>query len=270
MENNFKRGHYALFWMKATLVIGVLTVLAGAWFWADYGAMLSTLVESANARPEHAHYAGQQFGMQMAGESFGFLLQILLLCFLGFAFGICMFIETLFWSLWLLRTVRNLRVVGSTRFSPWGAVILSWIPYVNAVMHYLVFRDIVQRQESYLLSRGVAFKPVPVKFVKAWFVGLVVADLASFASGSVFVASLLAVATLISFVFYIKTFSQYIAGEESVYASWQDSVVQRKVDQVLREREIEKAVAEIQKAEFACDATASEKPADAADPDKSA
>lgn len=250
MENNSSRGRYTLTWMKITLIVGVLFAAVCGWLWMDYGAMLMSVIESAGAGQDSANELSQEVGAQMAGAGFLFLVQVFFLCVLGFALGVCASIEMLFWSLWILRTVRNLRVVGQTRFSPWGALLLGWIPYVNVVMHYFVFRDIVQRQESYLSSRGIKFNPVSMKCAKAWFVGLIAMTVLSFAPFSLFVTLLGAVLTAVVFVLYIKTFGQYIEAEKSVYACWQDSVVQQKVDQVLRERDLEKAVSEIQQAQF--------------------
>ncbi len=226
MEENTLRGKRTLFWMKVCLVLGILTAILCGAMYLGYGEIF----QMENPTPDS--FQG----------GFGFLALVLFILLFGFVGSIAVSVEALFWLLWTYRAVKNLRVLTTTQFSPVVAVLLGVVPYI-AVLHFFVFRDLVAKQQGELVRRGIGFTLVPQNLVNGWALLCLVGIVAALTSESVAVLTFGAICGFASYIAYMKAFAIYIEGEHRLFEAYKDEEFRKKVDQVLREREIEKAAA---------------------------
>ena len=158
-----------------------------------------------------------------------------------------------YWILWLYRAIRNLRCLTTTTFSPNVAVVCSvLLPYIGHIFDVFILRDIARRQQKLLDGRGIRYTPVTgrdlVIFLAFILVGIVVAfaEIADSWSGC-FAACAAMVGLMVS---YLRVLRPCVEQGNMLYKLHEEDVLRAKVDEVLREREIEKAAREIQEAKF--------------------
>lgn len=222
MQDNTKRGERALFWMKAIFIIFILYFFWSAPINAIFpGAEDNTLAPSVLVR-----------------IGFGFLVSI------GMLFSLIAFL--IYFLSWLHRAVANLQIVSVTDFSPMGAVLLTCIPLVGFALHFWIFNDMVARQHDCLHERGILKERFPKKFLIAWFlVSLGILALMFTGTGNTSGQSIKGlienILTVVSIGLYIKCFTFYIARERELYNVHTETLFRKRVDEIIREREIERA-----------------------------
>lgn len=228
--DNTLRGKRTLFWMKAFLVLMIAIMLLGLAIWNVANGQLAQ-------NPE-------------APMAMGMLLLILGVAFVGFALSITTIIMAVHWICWLFRSAQNIKNLQPDAMSPWASTILCCIPFVGQIAHYFIFKGLIKRTQAELDSRNGICPAVPMNLLNIYF-GLTIV---STVMGSIEqvkavmgTGALLGVAAL---VLYIKILTAYIAQEECLFKLREEQVLRQKVDQVLREREIEKAASQVQEATF--------------------
>jgi len=235
MLDNLKRGQRTIFWTKVNIVLSVLVVVLAISFYR--------VIEVLETHPEADPL------------SMGVLLGLLAFGVVGFALVISVCIQALFWLLWMFRAEENLRRCTTTAFSPWGAVICCSLPYVGTLLHFFVFRNLVRRMEVALAERrkgdSSTYAPaVPMNLVIGYFVCSLLGGVAYFVSGTPLLALSCYLLWIASAVCYIKALSAYMRQERELAEIYKDEELRAKVDEVLREREIEKAAREVQAASY--------------------
>lgn len=227
MESNESRGKRALWWMKFTFVLSIFI-----------GAMALFLI----------------FGISWDGlgeksqNPAGVMLYTLTFFLAFFIFILVWSIAQIFWLLWMFRSVKNLRKLTNTAFSPWGAVICSCLPYVGFLIHYFVFKNLVQQIEvtlnGYWKSPSKTaseilenLQPVNMNLVNGFVIMAVLSGAVNFIRDTNFSAVLTLVFSVVSFVCYIKSLDALIKEERSLFEIYNDQLLRQKVEQVLRERE---------------------------------
>ena len=222
MQDNTKRGERALFWMKAIFVIFILY-----FFWSS---------------PVNAILSGASDSTMTASLLIRFILGAVFslgMLFVLFAFFVC-FIS------WLHRAVANLRVISVTDFSPMGAVLLTCIPFVGFILHFWIFNDMVERQEDCMQERGLLKKRFPKKFLIGWLLASIGCSILMFlgigeSSGSSVRDLLENILTVVCIGLYIQCFTFYIAQERELFNVHTETLFRKRVDEIIREREIELA-----------------------------
>lgn len=232
MLDNSKRGSRTLFWMKFVLASMIVEVALLSLIYVMYGqALQATDPISAET-----------------GLSFLVLVVLVILCSL--CVGLSLVVEWLYWLFWLYCAEKNLRTMASTRFSPILAIICSCLPWIGQLFHYFVLKDMVNVQQGILQSRGLRFVEVPAKMMDGWLAMMIAAAVISFWGESHASTLFIAVLSLVAFICYIKVFEAYIGQELVLWKFFQEEELRKKVDEVLREREIEKAASEVQAAMY--------------------
>ncbi len=232
MQDNKSRGDRALFWMIVNIVI---TFVVGAV--AIYFLQAISQVQSDNG-----------------SAGFGAGLGLLALCGLGIFWSIAAIFEGIFWYLWIFRITKNLRKVSNIAFGPWVALLLSCVPYFGHIVHYFVFKSLIRHTEKVLHEKdpegSLKLAPVEMKFVHAYFALMLMSGFTGMADGLSRIVLVGFACGIAAMVFYMKSFSQLIKEEQALFDLYQEEQLRLKVDQVLREREIEKAAAEIREASY--------------------
>lgn len=165
-----------------------------------------------------------------------------LLVFCGFG-GLCML-------LWTFRVTKNLRMKSKTIFSPWVSVIGLIIWYINIVVQFVIFRNLTHVQEKLLREAGVDVKPVPLNMLAGWFVASVAAVVLSHIGSNAACVMAGLVLSTVSIVFFLKAFEVFVVQHTALYKLEQEQILQKKVDEVLRDREIERLASEVQQAKY--------------------
>lgn len=233
MLDNLKRGQRTIFWTKVNIVLSVLVVVLAVSFYR--------VIEVLETHPEADPL------------SMGVLLGLLAYGAISFALVISVCIQAFFWLLWMFRAEENLRRCTTTAFSPWGAVICCCLPYVGTLLHFFVFRNLVRRMEAALAAHrkgdSSTYAPaVPMNLVVGYFVCGLLGGVTYFVSDTPLFACYLF--WISSAICYIKALSAYMGQERELAEIYKDEELRAKVDEVLREREIEKAAREVQAASY--------------------
>ena len=232
MQDNYKRGARTVFWTKITLSLSVVFIVLFMF--------LYRMFQTIEANPD------LDAGFLTSGS------MLLLFIFAGVCLllGVSYSIQGLFWLLWMFRAEENLRKITHTTFSPWGAVLCCFLPYLGTLLHFFVFRDIIRHTESELSKRRTGdpstYAPaVPMNLVIAFFVCGILGSVISFIGENRIVFLVSFVIGFAGAVCYLKALGIYIKEEAELYGIYKDCELRNKVDEVLREREIEKAASEI-------------------------
>ena len=234
MQDNTKRADRVLFWAKVIFIL--LIVL-----WVQFvSGLLSVFLFFGDL---FAAFAGMFF-------------VVLSFCLFG---GI--FISGITWCVsylsWLHRAVTNLRLLTTTKFSPMGAVLLTCIPFVGLFLNYFIFKDLAERQERYMLQRGILKDRFPKRILNAWVIamllllvivfvnpqqpGLLTVVFATQDFSGVNVVELLEKTLIIIIpILYIMSFSAYAKQEREIFRIHTEELFNKHVDEVIREREIER------------------------------
>jgi len=245
MQDNKSRGDRALLWMIVNIVITVIVGVVAMYF---------------------LHALSQMQSTDNASAGFGAGLGILALCGFGFFWFIATIFEMIFWLLWIFRITSNLRKVSDIGFGPWVAILLSFVPYVGHIIHYFVFKSLIHHTEKVLHEKDpegtLKLANVEMKFVHAYFALMLVSGLTGMANGLSKIVAISFVCGIAAMVLYMKAFSQLIREEQALFSLYQEEQLRLKVDQVLREREIEKAAAEVRAATYDATCKAENPPED--------
>ncbi len=245
MQDNTKRANRVLFWMKAIIVIFVI-------FWLHFIIMvLGVFLLSGDL-------------LALFG---GMLFMVLSFCI---GVGICMFILLVIFCIsylsWLHRAISNLRLLTTTSFSPMGAVVLTCIPFVGYFLNYFIFSDMVKSQENYMQQKGILKERFPKKFLNVWFIAslalliLVVVDPKQFGFLTVVFTTfeldknqvfefLETTLIVIIPILYVMSFSAYAKQESKLFRIHTEELFNKRVDEVIREREIMHAAEMLRKSQ---------------------
>ena len=251
MQDNTKRGKHTLFWMKAVLIL--------------FAVLLLQIV---------LNIVGAHFFLQSSSSQYFRALAYLVgfAIMFNFIFTICVsiaiFVSTISFAInylsWLHRAVSNLRLLTKMSFSPMGAVLLTCIPFVGYFLNYLIFRDLAKSQEKYMQQNRILRERFPVKFLNAWIIAslllLVIVFVAPSQLGILTVFSTALdqdwfikisekILIVVIAILYIKSFSAYIKQERELFEFHTETLFQKRVDEAIRERDIERAVAQLRENE---------------------
>lgn len=238
--DNSVRGARTLFWMKAFFVVSMVVIALGySIFHFTQGPMDS---------PE-----------SQATTAMGMILTVLGLI----AAFICMMVVIIalvvYWVKWLFRSTQNLHKLNPSSLEPWLATVLCCIPFVGQIIHYFVLRNLVKGVQTELDSRNVQYAPVSLTMMNLYLVFTVVAALLASFSGVSEIVFAGQVLGFVALALYIRVFAIYAEQEKLLFKAHEEEVLRQKVDQVLREREIEKAASQVQAATYESEKSSTEK-----------
>lgn len=227
--DNSTRGRRTIFWMKSWVVLTILLCILSF--------LVVLFLGKASQEPSNL------LSIIVLFLPFGIFV-------VGALFLFSLFMQYCYWIAWMYRAVTNLRIIGHTRFSPLVAVIISVLPYVGFVLHYFVIRDIVDGIDAKLGELGVARQPVPVNCISTFAVlnllGMMSAMFISNPSAGIIVAVL----GLAALCFYISALQYCVRQEKLLLTAGQEEIIRRRVEEVLKQRETEKAASQVQEATF--------------------
>ena len=251
MQDNTKRGKHTLFWMKAVLIL--------------FAVLLLQIV---------LNIVGAHFLLQSSTSQYFRALAYLVgfAIMFNFIFTICVsiaiFVSTISFAInylsWLHRAVSNLRLLTKMSFSPMGAVLLTCIPFVGYFLNYLIFRDMAKSQEKYMQQNRILKERFPIKFLNAWIIAslllLVIIFVAPSQLGFLtvfstaldqdwFIKILEKILIVVIAILYIKSFSAYIKQERELFQFHTEALFQKRVDEAIRERDIQRAVDMLRKSQ---------------------
>jgi len=229
MQDNSERGKRVIFWTRLFYVASVLCNIV--------------LVAFAVGRLYANSGSIEQVQFKLLG-----LFIVLLLMFLAGGVIACIYIVN--WVLWLYGEEKNIRKLGKSGFSPFGAALLSSIPLIGRLIDYWIFRDILARQEAALRSYGKEPSPIPrrelVIFLVSSFALVVFHAMLDVWWGYAVIAAIFCVIAR----YLLVVMERIVEQGGMLYRLHEEFVLRAKVDEVLREREIEKAAREVQAARY--------------------
>lgn len=228
--DNTLRGKRTLLWLKVFLILMVAIML-----------LVYSIWNIAN---------GQMVQNSEAPMAMSMLLLIVGIAFVGFALSIVTIIMAVHWICWLFRSAQNIKKLQPDALSPWASTLLCFVPFVGQIIHYFIFRNLIKRIQAELDSRNGVCPAVPMNFLNFYLGLIVVSTIMGFMEHFKMVMGTGAVLSIVALVFYIKVFAAYIAQEECLFKLHEEMILRQKVDQVLREREIEKAASQVQAATY--------------------
>ena len=145
-----------------------------------------------------------------------------------------------------------------------GAVLLTCIPFVGYFLNYLIFRDMAKSQEKYMQQNRILKERFPIKFLNAWIIAslflLVIVFVAPSQLGFLtvfstaldqdwFIKILEKILIVVIAILYIKSFSAYIKQERELFQFHTEALFQKRVDEAIRERDIQRAVDMLRKSQ---------------------
>lgn len=234
MQDNTKRGNRVLFWMKVIFILFVA-------FWLQFVFMVASIYLL------FGHWLALCTGMLFMAFAF---------C-IGAGIFISLVVFCISYLSWLHRAISNLRLLTTTSFSPMGAVLLTCIPYFGYFLNYFIFRDMVKSQEKYMEQHGILKKRFPKKILNAWFIASLVLLILVFEEpnphgfmtifymtlgfdGNNAITFLEKTLIVIISILYIMSFSAYVKQERELFRIHTEELFNKHVDEVIREREIER------------------------------
>lgn len=238
LEDNSWRGARTIFFLKFFFILIVVVLVLANICIEITGYMASGAVTDSDT----ARHFSRLFLADMVP-----LIGTMAVCFVVF------WIYIIYWVLWLHRAIKNLRCLTKTTFSPNVAVICSvFLPYIGHLFDIFILRDIARRQQKLLDERGIQYTPVTRRDLVIFFffilAGIVVA-LAEVAGS--WPGCFAACATIIGLmVSCLRVLRPCMEQGNMLYRLHEEDVLRAKVDEVLREREIEKAAREVQQAMY--------------------
>ena len=219
---NVQRGKSVILWTK---ILVVLTLAIG---------LLAELV-SVSVKP----FIQFTLNHMESPETLGITAAItaLSLVFLCFVFFFVFLITVFKFCIWLYITIKNLRKFTKTDFHPVLAVGCTLIPLICGIFDYFIFKDILSHQEKYLTSQGAKFVPMKQGMLK-WILILTILNIIpTICSDSTTPRIItLAIFTLLACL-YIKAISAITANEKTLSAIRERDLLNRKIDEILAQRE---------------------------------
>ena len=245
MQDNIKRADRVLFWTKVIFILFAL-------FWLLFIFMMLSVFFMSE---ELLVFLG---GILAASVLFSFVS--------GAVFFLSVFAFCVSYLSWLHRAISNLRLLTTTSFSPMGAVILTCIPFFGYFLNYLIFRDMAKRQENYMQQQGILKERFPQRILNAWIIASLVLLVLVFVDPNqlgflTFVSTTFDVDGKHAFEFlektliviipilYIMSFSAYIKQERELFQFHTEALFQKRVDEAIRERDIQRAVDMLRKSQ---------------------
>ena len=159
------------------------------------------------------------------------------------------FISRLFWLLWIFRAEANLREVATTTFSPWIAVFFSFFPIMDA----FILKDIVQNTERQLDAKQPDSPASPINLKPVY---IAFAFLAARICYVFFPYSTPLDTTFTNVVItgiticLVRAIEPFLKKEQQLFRIYENEILDKKVDEVLRNRKIEEAARMVQEAKF--------------------
>lgn len=158
-------------------------------------------------------------------------------------------ISRLFWLLWIFRAEANLRKVATTTFSPWIAVFFSFCP----IMDVFILKDIVQNTERQLDAKQpdspaapISLKPVYIAFAflafRICYVFFPYSTPLDTTFTNVVITSII--------ICLVRAIEPFLKKEQQLFRIYENEILDKKVDEVLRNRKIEEAARMVQEAKF--------------------
>jgi hypothetical protein len=243
MQDNTKRANRVLFWMKAIIVLFAV-------FWLHFIFVIASIVLVFS-------FALALFaGMYLYAFTFLFIVGIF----------IALVLFCINYLSWLHRAVTNLRLLTTTKFSPVGAVLLTCIPFFGYFLNYFIISDMVKSQERYMEQRGILKERFPKRILNVWFIAslalliLVVVDPKQFGFLTVVFTTfeldknqvfefLETTLIVIIPILYVMSFSAYAKQESKLFRIHTEELFNKRVDEVIREREIMRAAEMLRKSQ---------------------
>ena len=218
---NVSRGKSAILWTKIFLAITVITGLFSEYIIHIFKPFTEMAEGSAPVQPPNLTQ----------------VLATLFFLFLIFCIGIVSLVVVYKFCKWLYYTTKFLRKYTSTKFSPWAAVICTMIPWICGFLDYFIFKDLLAQQKKVLMGKGEKFTTVDKKILTS----------IPILTALILVPSLLSniasarIASIVLFAFcvgaYIKTMETIIENEKTLHAMREREIVNRKVEEILAQRE---------------------------------
>ena len=162
---------------------------------------------------------------------------------------VVVFISRLFWLLWIFRAEANLRKVATTTFSPWIAVFFSFFPIMDA----FILRDIVQNTERQLEAKqpDSPAAPINLKPVYIAFTFLAIRICYAFFLYSTPLDNLFTTVIIAGIIIcLVRAIEPFLKKEQQLFQIYENEILNKKVDEVLRNRKIEEATRMVQEAKF--------------------
>ena len=162
---------------------------------------------------------------------------------------VVVFISRLFWLLWIFRAEANLRKVATTTFSPWIAVFFSFFPIMDA----FILRDIVQNTERQLDAKqpDSPASPINLKLVYIAFAFLAARICYAFFPYSTPLDNLFTTVIIAGIIIcLVRAIEPFLKKEQQLFQIYENEILNKKVDEVLRNRKIEEAARMVQEAKF--------------------
>lgn len=243
MQDNTKRGERVLFWMKVIFILFVA-------FWLQFVFMVASIYLL------FGHWLALCTGMLFMAFAF---------C-IGAGIFISLVVFCISYLSWLHRAISNLRLLTTTSFSPMGAVLLTCIPFIGYFLNYFIFSDMVKSQEKYMQQKGILKERFPKRILNAWLIAslllllivfvdpnqlgfLTVVSPAVQVDGNKFIEFLEKTLVVVIPILYIMSFSAYAKQEREIFRIHTEELFNKHVDEVIREREIERVAKMIRESE---------------------
>ena len=221
MQDNTKRGEKTLFWMKVLFILFIL------------GSFINPSLKQALEKTQQEMFA------------LGIAYFVYCLIFV-FAFLISAVTFVVYFFSWLHRAIANLRILTKPHFSPVGAIVLTLIPIIGFVFHFWIFNDMAGCQEKCMEERGLLKERFPRKFLVAWFLATLVFLVFGFMCSNSAVENVIDNLFFVASIgLYIKFLTFYVARERELFQYHTETLFQKRVDEAIRERDIERAVAQL-------------------------
>ena len=216
---NVRRGKSAITWIKINIVLGIIVAIA-----SEYMISIFKIFEDA-AKSGQPPALSASTGFFILG--YIFLLFVVSITYTVYIVKACR---------WIYYNIQNLRKFTHTDFSPWGAVFCTMIPWFSGFFDYFIFKDVLERQQEVLSSRGKDFATIPAKML----IGIPVMTLlliGAYFCDSI-VQRMLALVLAVSIcVLYIKAMKAMIENEKALSIIHERELLERKVDEILAQRE---------------------------------
>jgi hypothetical protein len=238
LEDNSRRGARTIFFLKFWYILLVVGLVLCNIVIEVTGYMSSGAVKDPDTA-RHLYYMFMAAVVPMIGT--------MAVCFILF------WIFLVYWMLWLYRAIKNLRCLTTTTFSPNVAVVCStFLPYIGHIFDVFILRDIARRQQKLLDERGIQYTPVTRRDLVIFFAFILVTIVVAMAeiAASWFGCFAVCAAIIGLMVSCLRVLRPCVEQGNMLYKLNEEDVLRAKVDEVLREREIEKAAREIQEAKF--------------------
>ena len=220
---NVQRGRSAIAWLKFVIIFSFIVIPFGEF-------SLAVFEPNMNLAKGEIPQA-MDFAPLIVGLFYLFLFFILCLTILIALFKCCK---------WLYISIQTLRKFTSTTFSPIAAVFCTLIPWGNGIFDYFIFKDILARQEHALKSRNAKFTSVKPGLLK-WILILAILSLITSFFYDLYKSTICKLLGLLLSLpacwLYIKTMKAMIENEKNLLTIQERDLLDRKVDEILKQRE---------------------------------